>query len=120
MSAVTAAQVSVEIVWDDSVVIVFSFQDSGGNTQNCGFPHIIPAWQSQSGSQTQVSPKVQTITQNGMQVSADPATWVETIKYGARPNNGKITIVYDDTINVPYTTATGTSYQLWQLYSIHG
>jgi|HubBroStandDraft_6_1064221.scaffolds.fasta_scaffold262756_3 hypothetical protein len=118
MSAVTASQISVTIIWDDSVVLVFSFQDSNNNTQYCGFPHLVPAWQSQSGKQTQISATVQSITQAGVQVSADPATWVDTVKYGARGN--KISVVYDDTINVNYTTQTAQPYQLQQLYSIHG
>ncbi len=118
MSAVTASQVGVTIEWDDSVVIVFSFQNSAGATQYCGFPHLVPAWQSQSGTQTQITSTVQSISQAGVQVSADPATWVETVKYGARGN--KITVVYDDTINVNYTTQTAQPYQLQQLYSIHG
>ena len=117
MSAQTASQVSVTIEWDDSVVIVFSFQGTSG-TVYCGLPHVIDAWQSQSGTQTQVSKTVQTVQQSGIQVSADPGTWVETVKYGARGN--KITIVYDDTTNFNYTTQLANPYQLQQLYSIHG
>lgn len=118
MSATTAPNVGVTIEWDDSVVIVFSFQGASGKVY-CGFPHIIPAWQSQSGTQTEVSAKVQSISQTAVQISGDPATWVETIKYGSR--DGKtISIVYDDTTNVNYTTSTATSYQLQLLYSITG
>jgi hypothetical protein len=117
MSAVTASQVGVTIEWDDSSVIVFSFQGTSG-TQYCGFPHLVPAWQSQTGTQTQVSATEQSLKQAGVQISADPATWVETVKYGARGN--KITIVYDDTTNTNYTTQTAQPYQLQQLYSIHG
>lgn len=117
MSQVIASQASVTIEWDDSVMIVFSFQGTSG-TVYCGFPHIVPAWQNQSGTQTQVSQKVQSIVQSAVQISGDPGTWVETVKYGARGN--KITIVYDDTINVNYTTQTANPFQLQQLYSIHG
>jgi hypothetical protein len=118
MSATTASQVSVTIEWDDSVMIVFSFQNSAGSTVYCGFPHIVAAWQNQSGTQTQVSAKVQSVTQSAVQVSGDPATWVETVKYGARGN--KITIDYDDTISVNYTTQTANPFQLQLLYSIRG
>lgn len=118
MSQQTASQVSVTIEWDDSVVIVFSFQGSSGSTVYCGFPHVIPAWQNQTGTQTQISSRVQSITQQAVQISGDPGTWVETVKNGAR--NNKITIVYDDSTNVNYTTDIGTSYQLQQLFSITG
>ncbi len=117
MSQQTASQIGVTIEWDDGVMIVFSFQGASG-TLYCGFPHLVPAWQSQSGTQTQVSQTVQSISQSAVQISGDPATWVETVKYGARGN--KITVVYDDTINVNYTTQTANPYQLQQLYSIHG
>lgn len=117
MSAQTASQVGVTIEWDDGVVIVFSLQGTSG-TIYCGFPHLVPAWQSQSGTQTQVSARVQSISQTAVQISGDPATWVETVKYGARGN--KITVVYDDTINFNYTTDTNTTFQLQQLYSIYG
>lgn len=119
MSATTASGISVTIEWDDSVMLVFSFTPSGGSKQYCGFPHIIPAWQSQSGTQTEVSARVQSISQAAFQISGDPATWVETVKYGSR--DGKtINVTYDDTTNVNYTTSTATSYQLQLLYSING
>ena len=117
MSQQTASQVNVNIEWDDGVMIVFSFPGASG-TLYCGFPHIVPAWQNQSGTQTQVSSTVQSIVQSAVQISGDPATWVETVKYGARGN--KIDVVYDDTINVNYTTQTANPFQLQQLYSIHG
>lgn len=119
MSATTASGVGVTIEWDDSVMIVFSFTPSGGSKQYCGFPHVIAAWQSQSGTQTEVSARVQSLSQTAFQISGDPATWVETVKYGAR--DGKtINVTYDDTINVSYTTSTANNYQLQQLYSING
>jgi hypothetical protein len=120
VSQQTAKGISVTIEWDDSVVIVFSFTDPTSNTKfNCGFPHVVPAWQSQTGTQTQVTTKVQNITTSTMQISGDPATWVETVKYGARGSN-TITVVYDDSTNYNYTTDIATSYQLQQLYSITG
>jgi hypothetical protein len=118
MSATTASQVSVTIEWDDSVMIVFSFAGASG-TVYCGFPHVVPAWQNQTGTQTQVSAKVQSITQSAVQISGDPGTWVETVKYGARGGN-KITIDYDDSTNTNYTTQTNNSFQLQELYSIRG
>ncbi|HEY6326661.1 MAG TPA: hypothetical protein VIW73_09155 [Candidatus Cybelea sp.] len=118
MSATLATGVGVKIEWDDGVMIVFSFQGASGKVY-CGFPHVIPAWQSQTGTQTEVSTRVQSITQTAVQISGDPATWVETVKYGAR--DGKtIDVTYDDTINVNYTTSTATPYQLQLLYSING
>ena len=117
MSQQTASNVSVNIEWDDGVVIVFSFQGNSGTLYG-GFPHVVPAWQNQTGTQTQVSARVQTITQQAVQISGDPATWVETIKYGARGNH--ITIVYDDSTNTNYTTEIATTFALQQLFSIHG
>lgn len=119
MSAVSVTGVSITIEWDDGVMIIFSFQGAAGSTVKCGFPHIVPAWQSQTGTQTEVTSKIQNITQSGVQISGDPATWVETVKYGAR--DGKtINVTYDDTINVNYTTTTATPFQLFLLYSING
>ena len=83
MSAVTLAT-SVQIVWDDSVVIIFQFTDSGGNTQHCGFLHFGIQAQTQSGSSTQVSQILTVTQQQGLQITNDPGTWVETVKYGAR------------------------------------
>jgi hypothetical protein len=122
MSAVTLPT-SVEIVWDDSVVLIFKFTDSGGADQYCGILHFGIQAQSQSGSNTQVSQILQVTAQQGIQVSNDPGTWIEVIKYGSRGTAGQtpqITIVYDDTINISYTTQTGVGYQLQQLYSITG
>jgi hypothetical protein len=118
--SVQTVQTSVEIEWDDSVVIIFSFAGADGKIY-CGFPHIVPAWQNQTGTQTQISATVQRIQQTSMQISGDPATWVETVKQGAR--NGKITIVYDDSSSTSYTTytsAAATPYQLQNLYSLAG
>jgi hypothetical protein len=53
-----------------------------------------------------------------VQLSNDPATWVETVKYGARGNS--ITITYDDSTSVNYTTQTAQPYSLQQLFSIAG
>jgi hypothetical protein len=117
MSATTASQVGVTIEWDDGVMLIFSFQGASG-TLYAGFPHVVPAWQNQTGTQTQLTATVQSIVQSAVQLSGDPGTWVETVKYGARGN--KITIVYDDTTSVSYTTQTANPYALQQLYSLHG
>jgi hypothetical protein len=122
MSAVTLAT-SVQIVWDDSVVIIFQFTDSSGNTQHCGFLHFGVQAQTQSGSNTQVSQILTVTQQQGLQITNDPGTWVETVKYGARGTSSQpqqITITYDDTINISYTTQTAQPFQLQQLYSING
>jgi hypothetical protein len=118
MSATTASQVSVTIEWDDGVMLVFSFPGASG-TLYAGFPHVVPAWQNQTGTQTQLSATVQSIVQSAVQISGDPATWVETVKYAARGGN-KIDIVYDDSTSVNYTTQTANPFALQQLYSLHG
>jgi hypothetical protein len=124
MSQQTASGVSLTIEWDDGVVIVFSFTDPTSNKKFvCGFPHIVPAWQSQTGTQTQVSTKVQNITTSTLQISGDPATWVETVKYGSRAAGGStptVTVVYDDSTSVHYTTEIATSFDLYQLFAIYG
>lgn len=122
MSATTFTT-SVQIVWDDSVVLIFQFTDSSGNTQHCGFLHFGIQSQTQVGSNTQVSQILTTTQQQGLQVSNDPATWVETVKYGARGTTAQpqqITITYDDSTSVAYTTQTAQPFQLQELYSING
>jgi hypothetical protein len=110
-------QDKIKIEWDDGSVIIFSFTGGDGKTYTCGFPHVVSAGQSQVGTQTQVSKTVQTIQQNALQISLDPATWVETVKQGAR--SGGVLIVYDDSTSVPYSTPL-TNYDLYNLYSITG
>lgn len=110
---------NVQIVWDDSVVLVFSFQ-VGGQTLFAGFMHQIFQIQVTQGSQTQISPILQSVQQQSIQLAMDPATWVETIKTGARGTNNPIAVVYDDTINVNYTNSLAQPFQLQQLYSIAG
>lgn len=112
-----SAQPNIE--WDDSVVFVFSFPDSGGNKQFAGFVHIQVAIASAVGSNTQVTQAVQVVNQQQIQFSTDPQSWIETVKNAAR-NNGSIVITYDDSINQLYTTQTTQSFQLQQLYSITG
>ncbi len=108
---------SLSIEWDDSVVIVFSFTFNG--TQFfCGFNHQVLAVVVQAGSQTQVTPILQTVQQQGIQISLDPQTWVETAKTAAR--GGKATVVFDDATSVIYTTVTNQSFTLQSLFSLTG
>ena len=110
---------NVQIVWDDSVILVFSFQAAGGQ-MFAGFMHQIFQVQVTQGSQTQISAILQNIQQQSIQLAMDPATWVETVKTGARGTSNPITVVYDDTINVNYTNSLAQPFQLQQLYSIAG
>jgi hypothetical protein len=110
-------QTSVNIEWDDGVVMVFSF-DAPAGKMFCGFVHQVLALQVQSGSQTQVSAVLQVVQQQAIQISLDPQTWVETIKNAAR--GGKATIVFEDAISANYTTQTNRTFQLQLLFSVHG
>jgi hypothetical protein len=107
----------VSIIWDDSIVLVFQFTD-GGTTYQAGFLHVGFQAQSQWGSTTQVSAILQQTAQQGVQISNDPGTWVETVKYGARGN--QISLTYDDSTTVNYTTQTAQPYNLQILYSVAG
>lgn len=118
MSIQTTQPVSLTVEWDDSVVIVFSFQGPAGKTV-CGFPHLGVATQVLAGSQTQVSAILQIVQQQALQASADPATWVETVKNAARSTN-KVTVVFEDSQSAVYTTQTGLSFTLQQLFSLAG
>jgi len=122
MSAVTLTT-SVQIIWDDSVVLIFQFTDANGKTQTSGFVHFGVQAQTQSGSTTQVTAILQVTQQQGLQISNDPGTWVETVKYGARGTSSQaqtITITYDDSTSVSYTSQTAQPYQLQLLYSVNG
>jgi hypothetical protein len=71
------------------------------------------------GSQTQVSAALAQVQQQGVQLSFDPQSWVETVKTGAR-SGGAATVVFEDSISTIYTTQTNQSFQLQQLFSIAG
>lgn len=114
---IQTVQSDITIDWDDSVVMVFSFDTPGGRMA-CGFVHQVLSVQSQSGNQTQVSAILQLVQQVGIQVSLDPQTWVETVKNAARSDPA--TIVFDDTESVIYTTQTNQSFTLQSLFSVHG
>jgi hypothetical protein len=109
--------VPLKVEWDDSAALVFSFDGPGGRTF-CGFVHQTLAVQFVTGSQTQVTAALQVIQQQGVQVSLDPQTWVETVKTGAR--GGQATVVFDDANSVVYTTQTSQSFTLQNLFSISG
>ena len=120
------------ILWDDGFMFIFSFTGVDGSTLNCGFPHQVISVAQQSGTQTQVTPIQQQITQMQFQVAADPSTWIETIKTAARSATQPTqqTITYDDTISSQYTTTlvsgnppaptVGQNFTLQLLYSVTG
>jgi hypothetical protein len=119
MSVQTISNASLTIDWDDSIVIVFSFDGAAGSRVSCGFVHQVLAVQFVSGSQTQITAVLQQVVQQGIQASLDPQTWVETVKSGARAG-GSATIVYEDSVSVQYTTQTNRSFTLQQLFSVTG
>lgn len=119
MSAQTVT-VTPTIEWDDSVVFVFSFTGANGNKTFAGFVHQQIQLSSVTGSQTQVTAILQIIQQQGIQVSTDPQTWIESIKNAARNTSNQLVVTYDDTINVIYTTQTNLSFQLQQLFRVTG
>ena len=110
---------NVTIEWDDSVVLVFSFTHNGKKFF-AGFVHQVISVQMTTGTQTQVTTILQNIQQNSIQFAMDPATWVETVKTGARGTSNTINVVYDDSTSQPYTTLTNQSFQLQILHSIAG
>jgi hypothetical protein len=113
--AIQTVTVPLKLEWDDSVVLVFSFDGPAGQVF-CGFVHQVLAVQFVSGSQAQVTPALQIVQQQGIQVSLDPQTWVETAKTGAR--GGNATVVFDDALSTVYTTQTNQSFQLQALFSL--
>jgi hypothetical protein len=119
MSAQTVT-VTPTIAWDDSVVFVFSFTGANGLQNFAGFVHQQIQLSSVTGSQTQVTAILQVVQQQGIQISTDPQTWIESVKNAARNSSNQIVVTYDDTINVTYTTQTNASFQLQQLFSVTG
>lgn len=112
--------VTPTIEWDDSVVFVFSFSDANGNKAFAGFVHQQIQLSIVTGSQVQVTAILQVVQQQGIQVSTDAQTWIETIKNAARNTSSQVAVVYDDTSNTIYTTQTNLSFQLQQLFSVAG
>jgi hypothetical protein len=118
------------IEWDDGAIFIFSFTGASGGKLFCGFPHQALALANLQGTQTQVNAITQQIVQSQVQVTTDPATWIETVKTGARGGSTQV-VSYDDTISVQYTAtllAAGTppavtpgqNFTLQVLYSIAG
>jgi hypothetical protein len=68
---------------------------------------------------SQLVTNVQQQQQQQIQFSSDPECWIDTLKNAVR-NVKSINIVYDDQINIPYTTLTNQSFQLQQLFSLAG
>lgn len=128
--ALQTATSGFKIAWDDGVMFIFSFTDAAGTTLFCGFPHQVLAVANLTGSQTQVTAILAQVTSAQVQISADPATWVETVKTAARGSAGAQTVTYDDSITTNYTTTLlsgsplaptpGQNFTLQLLYSIAG
>jgi hypothetical protein len=116
MSAVTYSG-NVDIEWDDSVVLVFSFTNNGKKIF-AGFTHQVISLQTTTGTQTQVT--LQNLLQTSIQLAVDPATWVETLKTGDRGTSNTIDVVYEDSTSQTYTTLTNQLFQQQILYSIAG
>ena len=104
------------IEWDDSVVFIFSWNNRQFFS---GFVHMQIALSTAQGSQTQINSILQQIQQSQVQVSTDPQSWLEAIKNAAR-NNSKVSITFDDSTSVNYTTQTAQPFQLQILFSITG
>lgn len=118
--AVQTATGQLTLEWDDGFVMIFSFAGVGSTgTQYCGFVHAVQSTALVTGSQTQTTPKVAQINQWQTQITMDPATWVETVKNGARTSAGA-KVVYDDATTGSYTTVTNQSFTLQLLYSVSG
>jgi hypothetical protein len=127
--ALKTAHSPFTVEWDDGAMFIFSFDDAGTKLF-CGFPHQVVSVASLSGTQTQVSAILQQINQAQVQVTADPATWIETVKTGARGSSTTQTVSYDDSITSNYTTTLlsgsppaptlGQNFTLQLLYSIAG
>lgn len=121
---VQTVSVTPTIVWDDNFVYVISFTGAAGSSVNVGFIHMQVQPTQTQGTQTQVSQTLQVLSSVQVQFTPDPECWVETIKNSARTASDStpktITIVYDDSTSVNYTTQTGTIFTLQQLFSLFG
>jgi hypothetical protein len=109
----------VNIEWDDSAVIVFSYVKPDGQKVFSGFNHQIPSAPSGAGLQIQVTNILIHVQQESVQVTADPQTWVETLKNAHRSRN-PVGIVFDDSAFVVYTTLTNQDFELLTLFSLSG
>lgn len=116
MSTQTVSDTPV-IEWDDGVVFVFSWSSK---KYYGGLIHLQVAQANATGTQTQVTNILQTLSQTQFQVSSDPQSWMDTIKSASRSSGNKVVITFDDSTSVHYTTQVGTSYDLQVLYSLAG
>jgi hypothetical protein len=113
-------------------MFIFSFTGASGNKLFCGFPHQALSLSALTGTQTQVTSILAQIQQSQVQATTDPATWIETVKTGARAGSGgNQTVSYDDGISFQYTQtlltpgnpptiSLGQNFTLQALYSITG
>jgi hypothetical protein len=104
------------IEWDDGVVFVFSWND---RQFFGGFVHLQISAANAVGSATQISSIVQQVVQNQIQAASDPQSWLDTVKNAAR-NNKQITITFEDSVSIPYTTLTNLNFNLQTLFSVAG
>src|SRR5271163_824400 len=115
---------NLQIVWDDGVMLVFSFTAADGiTTVNCGIVHLAPDSQT-AGFQSPIN-TIQNIIRNSIQIYGDPQTWVETIKSAARGRLPNIQIDYDDQFIITYASnslvvSNPPSFTLQVLYSLAG
>jgi predicted amidophosphoribosyltransferase len=114
--AVQTQSVVPAVEWDDSIVVVFSWN----NRQFfAGFVHLQIATATATGTTTQLNNITQQVVQNQIQASSDPQNWLDTVKNSVRVGKS-INITFDDAISVVYTTQTNQSFTLQELFSIAG
>jgi len=118
--AVTNDKCNIRLVWDDTVVLVYEFTDSGGTARKGAFVHL--GSQATTGQQTQASSTVQNIAQVAW--SSDPGGWVETLKNAARQKT-QVDMWFEDTVFTPWmppsmANANFTSFNISAVYSIAG
>jgi hypothetical protein len=112
---------NLQIVWDDGVMLVFSFTAADGyETVNCGIAHLDP--HTQVGRTQVLSPITAVQIAVPEQFYGDPQTWIETIKSAARGSFTNIQIDYDDQLIMGYTSwmFDPPSFGLKVLYSLAG
>jgi hypothetical protein len=113
---------NLQIVWDDGVMLVFSFTAADGyETVNCGIAHLDP--HTQVGRTQVLSPITAVQIAVPEQFYGDPQTWIETIKSAARGSIPNIQIDYEDQVGIFYNSwnlNSQSSFALQVLYSLAG
>jgi hypothetical protein len=113
---------NLQIVWDDGVMLVFSFTAADGvATINCGIVHLAP--HIQVGRAPPPTSAIQISMQESGQLYGDPQTWIETIKSAARGSIPNIQIDYEDQVGIFYNSwnlNSQSSFALQVLYSLAG